>query len=474
MKHAIIAILVAAALASCSDGNDGSGSDSSTVAGDLVGYRASLYQTHFPTERKNLNGSHTLLNVGLPRDVTSDEIALEIIDMPFPVLLYTRDADEIFVFGGTPVALEQYVSLIDGLPPGQNETAPYFARYNPTTGEITYVYLDRGMGLPYLGGALVHADGYIYVVSQAHLYKIDPESTLIETSIDLPISGATTIYNGLSTSSTGVLILKSLTFASGDTSLMLVDTKAMEINFSVDCDCASARLSLALDDNGVEHLYHLNREQTFRYLVEPGALTLDETWVSRFDPDGTGVNQEPTSPLILGDRGFYTTNTNFGATLPMRVFWQEVNATYSPDMPPLQGPLLFDDPENRAGWSFSGLDADEATGILLGEDQARGLVNAFMPKDDGTIEILWQRELRISSGSTLVSDRQMAYFTDFVDGSNHLVVLDLITGDELLRVPTPATRATIGAILATPDNDVYLASNEPGQSTGFLVRVYLP
>jgi hypothetical protein len=68
----------------------------------------------------------------------------------------------------------------------------------------------------------------------------------------------------------------------------------------------------------------------------------------------------------------------------------------------------------------------------------------------------------------------MAYFTDFVDGSNHLVVLDLITGDELLRVPTPATRATIGAILATPDNDVYLASNEPGQPSGFLVRVYLP
>ena len=76
--------------------------------------------------------------------------------------------------------------------------------------------------------------------------------------------------------------------------------------------------------------------------------------------------------------------------------------------------------------------------------------------------------------ATVVSDRQLVYATDFVDGSNHLVVLDLMTGDELLRVPTPATRATIGAILCTPDGEVYLASNEPGRSTGFLVRVYVP
>jgi hypothetical protein len=68
----------------------------------------------------------------------------------------------------------------------------------------------------------------------------------------------------------------------------------------------------------------------------------------------------------------------------------------------------------------------------------------------------------------------MVYVTDFVDGSNHLVILDLMTGDELLRVPTPSKRATIGAILCTPDGDVYLASNEPGQPTGFLVRIHVP
>ena len=38
------------------------------------------------------------------------------------------------------------------------------------------------------------ADGFIYVVSQAHLYKIEPDSMSIEASIDLP-SDRTTVYN---------------------------------------------------------------------------------------------------------------------------------------------------------------------------------------------------------------------------------------------------------------------------------------
>ena len=438
---------------------------------DLLGYRASLYPTDFPTERKSLSGTHEIVDAGFPRDVTIDDIEIETIEMPYPALMYTRDDDEIFVIGGTPLAIDNYVSLIDGLPPGENETDPYFAKYDPTTGNIVYLDLDRGSGVPYLGGALVHADGFIYVVSQSHLYRVEPESMTIEASVDLPADGPATVYNGLAVSRTGQLILKSLSFAGGASELSLVDPASLEIVFSLECDCSSPRLTLAVDDNGVEHLYHLNRQQTFRYVVEQDSLTLDETWIARFDPDGTGVNQEPTSPVVVDGQVFYTTNTNVDATLPMRAFWQDVNATYTPDMAPLEGPLLFEDPANRAGWSFSGLAADEATGIFMAVDQQRGLTNAFRPTDDGGIDILWQRELRVSASNTHVTDRQLVYVTDFVDGSNHLVVLDLLTGEEIVRVPTPATRATIGAILFTPDGDVYLASNEPGEPTGFLVRM---
>ncbi|MEO1480508.1 MAG: hypothetical protein AAFU77_00265 [Myxococcota bacterium] len=463
--------LLAAALCACED-DESTSTDTEEVTGaaDLVGYRASLYDTDFPTERKNLNGTHTLMNVGFPRDVRAEDVLVETIEMPFPALLYSRDPDEIFVFGGTPLALDTFVSLIDGLPEGESETAPYFAKYTPSSGELVSIDLDRGSGLPYLGGALVHADGFVYVASQAHLYKFEPTTMTIEASIDLPAPDPGTVYNGLAVSRTGELILKSTSFLSGDTGLLLINTDPLETVFSTPCECASARLTLAIDDQGVEHLYHLNREITFRYVVEPGSLTLDTDWVARFDPDGRGENQEPTSPVVLNGRVYYTTNTNFESTLPMRVFWQEQNATYTPEMPPLTGPLLFDDPEERAGWSFSGMYADESTGVLLALDQGRGLVNAFLPRDDGSIDILWQKQLTVSAGNTLVADRRMVYFTDFVNDSNNLVVLDLDTGDELLRLPTPAKRATIGSILLTRDGEAYLASNEPGEPTGLLLR----
>ena len=464
--------LLAAALCACEDDESTRAEDTEegTRADDLVGYRASLYATDFPTERKNLNGTHTLMNVGFPRNVRAEDVLVETIEMPFPALLYSRDPDEIFVFGGTPLALNTFVSLIDGLPEGESATAPYFAKYTPSTGELVSVDLDRGSTLAYLGGALMHTDGFVYVVSQAHLYKFEPTSMTIVASVDLPAPDPGTVYNGLAVSRTGELILKSVSFVSGDTALLLINTDPLETVFSTPCECASPRLTLAIDSQGVEHLYHLNREITFRYLVEPGSLTLDPNWSSRFDPDGLGENQEPTSPVVLNGRVYYTTNTSFDSTLPMRVFWQEQNATYTPDMPPLTGPLLFDDPAERAGWSFSGMYADESTGILFGQDQGRGLVNAFLPRDDGSIDILWQKQLRVSAGNTAVADRRMVYFTDFVNDSNNLVVLDLDTGDELLRLPTPAKRATIGSILLTRDGEVYLASNEPGEPTGLLIR----
>jgi hypothetical protein len=475
-RHLYIALSAVVALAACgADAKDGDGGDAGSTSHDggmqLVGYRASLYPTPFPTERKNLNGSHTLLGVGLPRDVTADDLIVETIDMPYPVLLYTRDPHEIFVMGGTPFGIEWYVEQIDGLPAGTNEAAPYLARIDTRTDEITYLDLDRGAALPYLGGALMHANGFVYVVSQAHLYKVEAVSLAVVASVDLPAPTAATVYNGLATGRTGELILKSLSFASGDTTLSLVNPDSLDVVFSTPCDCASPRLTLAVDENGVEHLYHLNREQTFRYIVEPGQLTLDTSWISRFDPDGTGTNQEPTSPVVLDGRVYYTTNTNLDATLPMRVFWQDVERSYSPQEPPLTGPLLFEDPSAGAGWSFAGLAADETTGILFAADQARGLANAFRPTADGGIDLLWQRELRVSASNTIVADRGLVYLTDFVDGSNHLVVLDLMTGEERLRLPTPSTRATIGSLLCTSADEVWLASNEPGRATGHLVRV---
>jgi hypothetical protein len=93
---------------------------------------------------------------------------------------------------------------------------------------------------------------------------------------------------------------------------------------------------------------------------------------------------------------------------------------------------------------------------------------------DDKIERLWQLDLNTSANPVIVSDREMLYVNDFVDGRDHLVALDLTTGEEILRMPTPATRATLSSIIVSSANEVYFGSNEPGQPIGLFHRIYVP
>lgn len=446
------------------------------------GYRASLYATTWPTDMANLNRSNSVVNAGLPRNVTAETVAIESVEMPYPVFAYTRDEDQVFVIGGTSFVLDRYVNEIDwlgniGLLQGQS--APHITKYNPFTGEQIRLELDRGAGSNYVGGALVHANGYVYVVFQSHLYKIEPQSMTIERSVDLPLApgfvSRFTIYNGLSTSSTGELITKYWSLVGDASSFFLIDPDTLAITAQLDNPGASPRLTVAPAKDGTEYLYHLNTQETFRMRIEPGELTLDLNWVCRYDPYNTGKaeNEEPTSPVVVNGRVFYTTNTIFSATEPMRIFWQDVEAIYTTASTPLAGPELFADSE-EGGWSFFHLSIDEATGIIIGNDQGNGLLTAVRAIGDNEIERLWQIDLHTSARPVIVSDREMVYANDFVDGRDHLVVLDLTTGEEMLRVPTPATRATIATIIVSSANEVYFGSNEPGQPIGLFHRIFVP
>lgn len=454
----------------------------SEASSEQTGYRASLYDTVWPTDKANLNRSNSVVNAGLPRDVAAADVAVESVEMPYPAFAYTRDEDEIFVVGGTSFVLARYVSEIDGLPGlgfGEGLSAPHITKYNPFTGEQTRLALDRGAGSDYLGGALIHANGYVYIVYQSHMYKIEPDSMTIVRSLDLPFAPGVakrfTIYNGLYTSSTGELVTKYWTQLGDAAAFLLIDPDTLEITAQLDYPGASPRLTVAPADDGTEYLYHLNNRETFRMEIGPRSLTLDPDWISRYDPYSTGQseNREPTSPVVAGGRVYYTTNTSFTSTNPMRIFWQDVEAAYSREMPPLTGPLLLDDVEG-AGWNFFHMVIDEATGIIIGGDQINGLLTAVRVTDDNDLERLWQIELTHSSSPVIVSDREMLYVNDYVDGRDHLVVLDLTTAEELLRVPTPATRATISTIVVSATDEVYFGSLEPGQPIGLFHRIYIP
>lgn len=448
------------------------------------GYRASLYDTVWPADMANLNRSNSVVNAGFPRGTRSENVMIETVEMPFPAFAYTKDDDEIFVLGGTPLALDNFVSNMDGMPPGETKTMPHLTKYTPSTGELQRLNLTSGTTVPYVGGALVHVNGYIYVVSQAHLYKIDADTMTVAKSVDLPTVASPneekTAYNGLATSRNGNLLTKF--FALGGiedgpnpSSFLQIDPDTLEVVNSTDYPGASPRLAVDQDAQGNEHLYHLNPSITYRFLIENDALTLDENWITRFDPYNTGndINDEPTSPVIVKGRVHYTTNTIFTSPGAMKIFWQEKDTAYTKDAPPLTGPYLFDE-SAKNGWSFFHLSIDEATGIVIGGDQGNGLLVALKINDDGTVTELWKKDLQVSARPAIVSDRKMVYATDFVNGNNDLVVLDLESGEELIRKTTPATRKSISTIVVTSSNEVYFGSNEPGQPIGLFHRFYVP
>ena len=45
----------------------------------------------------NLNRSNTVVDAGLPRDVSAATVAVESVAMTYPVFAYTCDVDEVFV-----------------------------------------------------------------------------------------------------------------------------------------------------------------------------------------------------------------------------------------------------------------------------------------------------------------------------------------------------------------------------------------
>ena len=291
-------------------------------------------------------------------------------------------------------------------------------------------------------------------------FRILPRSgsMTIERSVDMPLAPGLarrfTIYNGLTTSSTGELITKYWSLLGDASTFILMDPDTLEITAQLDRPGASPRLTVVPAADGTEYLYHLNKRETFRMRIEPGSLTLDTDWLAPFDPYNTGLaeNEEPTSPVVVDGRVHYTTNTSIAATNPMRIFWQDVEARYRPGQTSLTGPELFDGVDG-AGWSFFSIAIDEFTGIIIGGDQPNGLLTAVRAVGDDQLERLWQIELTHSAQPMIVSDREMVYINDFVDGRDHLVVLDLTTGKELLRVPTPATRASITSIIASSANE---------------------
>ena len=186
-----------------------------------------------------------------------------------PVWGYVGTDGNLYVLGGQPYLLDIYTKLILGRHESEKKLlaeslayserlTPYVAKIDPTTMAAKILYLPQKHGVNYIGGMLVHSNGYLYAVARAVLYKIDPKTFSIIASKRLPLildsSGKPdylTSYNGMQATLNGDLILKA--FAASGVSGVLVRVDPIDLSIKVKAESAAiagARLAVATSGAG--------------------------------------------------------------------------------------------------------------------------------------------------------------------------------------------------------------------------------
>jgi hypothetical protein len=119
----------------------------------------------WPSEHADLWRSHAAFDAGPPGAVDLTTPRVTTAALTLPTWRYTRDANQVFVMGGSPFALNTFTQAIKTghatTGPGQlinvvgdvlDSTVPYAANINPLTMRARVTYLRRGFTVNYTGG----------------------------------------------------------------------------------------------------------------------------------------------------------------------------------------------------------------------------------------------------------------------------------------------------------------------------------
>jgi hypothetical protein len=456
--------------------------------------RAGYFDTVWPSEHTDLWRSHAVLDAGLPADFDPRRLNVSAVGLNLPVWGYTRRHDEVFVIGGSPVALDtftrayklsrpldehEFASLFLGSL--LNPSIPYVAKVRPNGMQLTgQQYLTEGSTVNYTGGLLMHQNGFVYAVSQSVLYKISPYSMRIVDSLVLPKVGDTmiehfwTTYNGMQVLASGQIVLKGYHFlnANGPGWLLLVDPDDLAIDVQQQADILSARLTIEQTLDQGTWLYHSNATQSLRFEITRGAFVLDEAWTRPYRENGDGTTQA-SSPVFFGQLGqiVFADSTLPSPTQRFHLYTQPVDEPAPPGQL-LRTPAFRQD---VPGFNFFMIAGDPFLHqIVVYYDPINNLLSAHDVGADGTLERRWERDIyKVSASPAISPDRDLLYIDDYRDDHDEFVILRLSTGEELARVALDATLPTIGTIFLGMNDDVYIISSETGGTNGLVSRVHL-
>jgi hypothetical protein len=410
---------------------------------------------------------------------------------PVPTWGYVGANGQVYVLGGAPFTLDVFTKMILGAPrallpvmlavskAAADKVTPYLARIDPVTLQIDTLDLSGGSSVNYIGGVLVHANGYLYAVARGVLFKIDPATFQIVQSSTLPLPLDTsgqpnenTAFNGMQATDDGDLILKGFASVSkGSTPGILLRVRASDLSIRAKLESdavAAARLTVARVE-GREFLYVPGQTSSLRFRLDPNNFVPDAHYTEPYLEPNDG-SSPGSSDVFMGEGIEFANNTEPQAITSMHLFGETASGSSLSDVPAFTS--------RKTGWNFFMVAGDPfKSGIVVVEDQLHGQVSGFIACAGGrSVEKLWENDsLKVSAGAAIAYDRGQLYVDDRRCGPNRecelfLVVLDLRSGEEIARVPVKGVKPSIGQIFIGP-HAVYFPATDAGRSHGYLNRI---
>jgi haloalkane dehalogenase len=295
-----------------------------------------LYRTVTPFEHADAQRTHVHHAdfAGSMSDPSLNVVSNRLFEgtFPSPYNIVTREADEMYLFGGTN---------------GEDDasTGPYVVKFDTSDGTVVWHVSLRNMRelgeFMWPGVITAHGNGFLYVVAGTNLWKLDTETggILDYTVLPVPVGANSNdiVFNGFTVLEDGTIVAKSFGRPPGcnaqgtnvitecadnvneqpPSMVVAIDPENLTILDTYQLSEASGGRITSVVFNGTQYVYVPGVENIVRFVWSQNQLILDPAWeVSDYVQPG----QTPASaPVIMGDWLVFQTNYSISSA-PLSVF----------------------------------------------------------------------------------------------------------------------------------------------------------
>lgn len=407
-------------------------------AGPVPGY----YDSPFPGEDGGPRRQMSPRSRG-PGIRPGERLAVTSRPLFMATMVVLREPGEVFVQGNTA-------------PSG--DSASWVERIDPVTLEPLARSPDLPGGPFWPGGILAHGNGFLYVTYGRYCHKLDSGCGLLA-SRELPQAQP---YNGLIALSDGVLVMKNFVRDGRNRShfTLLSPEDLRPVSPEVEVPEGSiARISRDVTGTG-EFVYVVGDHTVYRYRYEGATLVRDKEWQFKYRTLGNDVQSYGWDPVIAAGNAWFLDN---GANLFQRSF-KGLGASTGPlhlvrvSLTDSMDAELFTPFGAPRGTVVNPPLVDASRDIVVAYDSGNALIAGFRYAGPRDFQRLWEHDFNCGNHFLLFADTGEIVVNDFDDETEHVVVLNIETGEELGRVATGS--ALFSAVFQSPgwERDVYTCS----------------